>query len=850
MAISSTQQTEILKVVAGLFNAAPGGVYLSELAGLVEGGMTTSQLADALAASPVFTTGVLAGKVTVDDQVDLLMKNFGVTADSDPKSAGSQAKAYFSEQLNDDVGLGQIVYDAVTFLSQEPSTLPIEFGPASVLLNNKVMVAAAFSKVSTSTDLDVLQNILGNVKGDVPYSDKDVTDILKGSGFDGAVGKTFTLTTGLDIPSSTGGNDTYVATDTTYTTGDQINGGSGTDQLSLTLGVANTAIVTLNSVENVKISDFSGNTVNGSLWTGVTGIEFANSTAATTVNNLIAIPSVTLTKTTNDVTVAMTAAAVAGTADAATVNFNGLTDNTKTFTMNGVETLTLNATGADSKVQVADTGLKTVIVTGDKKLNVSAAALPTTITSVDASAKTAGGFLANLAGSTLTSVKGGAGDDTILLGATAVGATVIDGGAGTDTLGLNNANVAGFLATTTKVTNVETLKVQGPVTAGAGTTTWDMSKVVGLANLTFDAAATVDQGTGKLLVVDNMLTGSTLRFDADLVNTGGTAAGLTVNVLNAGNAGTNDTITLVAAHGATAATADAIAAFTMANVENAIVDVKSVTGATSTITGIADAQLATLTFKSSAVDSLGNAVDAADLTTGAGFTSTVINKLDVSGYRAAATGVVDVSSLSGSLISTGATITGPSKGILVATGGVGADLITTGAGGSNSGTGLTGGLGADTYDLSASTAKTDKISIAAGNSASTGMDQVKGFTTSATSTIADNLNILSAVVAANVASGTVTSVTNLTGQISSGIITFGGTAASTATLTQLIQGAEDLIGANAKTAAFVYNGDTYVVDNQDASATVSANDIVVKLVGLTDATSVATTAGAHAILIS
>ena len=54
MAITSTQQTEILKVVAGLFNAAPGGSNLSELANLVSGGMTIRQLADALAANTLF----------------------------------------------------------------------------------------------------------------------------------------------------------------------------------------------------------------------------------------------------------------------------------------------------------------------------------------------------------------------------------------------------------------------------------------------------------------------------------------------------------------------------------------------------------------------------------------------------------------------------------------------------------------------------------------------------------------------------------------------------------------------------------------------------------------------------
>ncbi|SEO34988.1 hypothetical protein SAMN05216333_10898 [Nitrosomonas oligotropha] len=148
MAITSTQQTDILKVVAGLFNAAPGGSNLSELANLVAGGTSIRQLADDLAANTLFTNGILAGKVTVEDQVAVLMKNFGVTADSDSASAGSQAEAYFTQQIENNVGFGEIVYNAVTFLS---TTTDAAFVTAKTLLDNKVLVSAAYSKTSSSS---------------------------------------------------------------------------------------------------------------------------------------------------------------------------------------------------------------------------------------------------------------------------------------------------------------------------------------------------------------------------------------------------------------------------------------------------------------------------------------------------------------------------------------------------------------------------------------------------------------------------------------------------------------------------------------------------------------------------
>lgn len=80
MAISKAQETGILKIVAGLFNAAPGGKNLTILATLVENGVTLSQLADVLAATDIFQQDIMGGKVTVEEQVDVLMNNFGLTS--------------------------------------------------------------------------------------------------------------------------------------------------------------------------------------------------------------------------------------------------------------------------------------------------------------------------------------------------------------------------------------------------------------------------------------------------------------------------------------------------------------------------------------------------------------------------------------------------------------------------------------------------------------------------------------------------------------------------------------------------------------------------------------------------
>ena len=102
MAITAEQQTGILEVAIGLFNAAPGKIYNTELANLVDvngGNLSISALADLLDDTPAFKDNILVGNVTIEDQANILLNNFGLVADDDPTSAGSQAKAAFEGEL-------------------------------------------------------------------------------------------------------------------------------------------------------------------------------------------------------------------------------------------------------------------------------------------------------------------------------------------------------------------------------------------------------------------------------------------------------------------------------------------------------------------------------------------------------------------------------------------------------------------------------------------------------------------------------------------------------------------------------------------------------------------------------
>jgi len=178
MVVSIQQQNDILKVVLGLFNAAPGKTYLTEFITRVDNGTTIAQLADELAADSHFTEGIMSGKTTTAAQVAVLMDNFGVLQSSDTSSAGFQANAFFTDRIDAGVGFGAIVHEAVTFLNTVSSTKSPEFSEIATLLANKVLIAEAYSATNSSSDLSILQNVVKNVTGTALYTPSEVASFI------------------------------------------------------------------------------------------------------------------------------------------------------------------------------------------------------------------------------------------------------------------------------------------------------------------------------------------------------------------------------------------------------------------------------------------------------------------------------------------------------------------------------------------------------------------------------------------------------------------------------------------------------------------------------------------------
>lgn len=155
MAITTEQQNNILGIVSGLFNAAPGQQFLTEFSNAVEGGLTEAQLADILAAHPVFTGQIMGGQTTTSAQVAVLMNHYGLSTDGVDGSAATQAEEFFTNSIDSNVGFGAIATQATDFLLGD--SVPVEFIETANLFKNKIIAAETYSASNSSTDLATLQ---------------------------------------------------------------------------------------------------------------------------------------------------------------------------------------------------------------------------------------------------------------------------------------------------------------------------------------------------------------------------------------------------------------------------------------------------------------------------------------------------------------------------------------------------------------------------------------------------------------------------------------------------------------------------------------------------------------------
>jgi hypothetical protein len=215
MPITSEQQSNILGIVVGLFNAAPGKEFLSEFSNAIDAGLTEAQLADLLAAHSTFTDSILGGTTTTASQVAVLLNHYGLVSNGVAGSAASKAEAFFTNSIDSGIGFGAIASQAAVFLLG--NSIPTEFIETAHLFKNKITAAEIYSASNSSADLATLQAPL----------------------------------TGLTIYTGTDDADTYTGT----VHGDVIFGGMGGDKINLEGAQAARDILVLKTATDSQPSD-------------------------------------------------------------------------------------------------------------------------------------------------------------------------------------------------------------------------------------------------------------------------------------------------------------------------------------------------------------------------------------------------------------------------------------------------------------------------------------------------------------------------------------------------------------------------------------------------------------------
>ncbi|WP_425642620.1 beta strand repeat-containing protein [Marinomonas gallaica] len=454
------------------------------------------------------------------------------------------------------------------------------------------------------------------------------------------------------------------------------------------------------SVKDITVSTFGTatlGTTNG--FDVLETLSLTNSNGATTLDTAATTLTVNLDNVDHTVSLDSGAATIAN----LTINTSG-TASTGAITAAAAETVTINAEAALSGASTY-TAATLIDVNGSASVDLTGATTnAVTLETIDASGN-AGGVTAVLGGTNAVAFTGGAGNDSLTLGAAAIASgDNIDLGAGDDTL---------VIATGTNASTIN-----ATVTGGAGTDTLSMGytdAVAVSANTDFDAEVT----DFERLTINNFANNADGSADTHTVNLGnltydyvtvsGSDNGVnTVDTLALTNAAANSTVafrttstanslTTVALADATG-TADALnfvlASTNQTNVVNGV-DVADQAAGTANNAGTVTADaVETFNITSSAADADG----ATNVITANGDAVTTINVSGNAGVDLTSSNTTTLKAVDASgLTAGGLTFTADSANMTV-TGGAGNDTITIN-GTADSST-FSGGAGNDTFVIS------------------------------------------------------------------------------------------------------------------------------------------------------
>lgn len=408
------------------------------------------------------------------------------------------------------------------------------YGAIAQQFANRIEIANyyTFSSTTPSSALSTLTGILAGVTNETDVSDPEAyLDTIDDPNV--SSGQTYVLTNsqnpntgGVDNVTGTNKGDTILGvldiaagTSNSFDAGDVINGGDGVDTLSLTLiesSATGSTSVSSGVVTGVEVLSLSNSALAGTTVTfdatnvsGLTTVVQKSSldNRGLEVSGLASIVDAEMAGQ-GSLELTYDATAVGGTSDVQNLKLNGTkegTSATNIFTADGVETIAVT-TAVESEIQIAGDAVKTITAAGAGKLTLSSS--EATLKTIDASAAT--GDTKVVVGSTataVTSVKTGAGNDTVRLDVDITKNISVDGGAGTNTLEVTNASFADDAFT--NVTNIDTIALA----SDAAAVSIDVGTVTGLDSVVAALQTTGSNKSGTL-DVENLANNATVTLSS------------------------------------------------------------------------------------------------------------------------------------------------------------------------------------------------------------------------------------------------------------------------------------------------------------------------------------------------
>jgi len=516
MAISTQDRAEILRVVVGMFNGAPGATILSQLTTAFEAGSSLQDIATNLAQTAEYQSlypDNNTNQETATKIVDSILGNFAsadVKADAVDLLTGMLNSKNTSTPAAKAAARAEVTLWALNAL-KDVSEDDAALGAAVKALNNKVEVAEFYS-VDANQDpanLTAAQDVLVNIDD----TDASVEAAIEELGNIRTEGETYNLSVAVDTVAGTSFDDTINAFSVNPSTGaatstlnafDTIDGGNGIDTLNIyTTATENNALPASATVKNVEIVNVYNSAAAAALADAskFQGVEqLWQHGAAAAVTNL---GNNTTAGFSNIAGGALTVGLAASTATA----------NVALNAISGATTLAVNTGAGNALNAVNITGSLTAGAGNTLATNVTAGATQTTLTvksavantlttagaalvNVDASGST--GAITYVGGTAIRTIKSGAGNDVLTLStdnSVAGAAASVDSGAGNDTITVNTS-------TTGDVT----------VNAGEGNDTINLNGAAGKVN--------INAGAGNDTVVVNLGGGIDAIKTTDVINGG------------------------------------------------------------------------------------------------------------------------------------------------------------------------------------------------------------------------------------------------------------------------------------------------------------------------------------------